>query len=109
MLGRYHRLLQQLGALAEQAMPGNLVEVMMRCGTRSCGCHQDPARRHGPHLYIKFRDAEGRSRSIYVPRSHESEAREGVEAWAKMRQILQEISEHNRETFKQRLRSRRRD
>ena len=28
------------------AVPGTLVEVFLRCGTASCGCHRDPARRH---------------------------------------------------------------
>ena len=101
------RLRQQIQSLARRAIQGNLVESLMRCGTPTCGCHQDPARRHGPHLYLKFRDAEGRSRSLYVPRSHEREVRAAVAAWAQMRQSLLELGQHNREALKTRLRRQR--
>ena len=57
------KLLQQLKALGEHAIQGNLVEVMLTCGTPTCGCHQDRNRRHGPHLYLRYRDLNGRSRS----------------------------------------------
>ena len=36
-------------------------------GDPSCACAHDPARRHGPHLYLKF-NAEGKPHSVYVPR-----------------------------------------
>jgi hypothetical protein len=103
------RLRQQIHDLGEHAIQGNLVESLMRCGTPSCGCHQDPKRRHGPHLYLKFRDAEGRSRSLYIPRSHEGEVRAAVLAWSQMRQGMLELSQHNREALKERLRRRPRD
>ena len=100
------KLLQQLQALGDHAIQGNLVDVMVTCGTATCGCHKDPSRRHGPHLYLRFRDLNGRSRSMYVPRSHEKEMREGVEAWGRMWQLMLEISQTNREALRERLRRR---
>jgi hypothetical protein len=90
------RMIEQIAALASVAIQGSLVEVMLRCGTAGCGCQTDPARRHGPHLYLKYRSPEGRSTSLYVPRSHEAQARQGVEAWARVGQLLQQLSHRNR-------------
>jgi hypothetical protein len=100
------KLLDQLQALGEQAIQGNLVEVMLTCGTPTCGCHKDRGRRHGPHLYLRYRDANGRSRSMYVPRSHEREMREAVQAWGRMWKAMIELSQNNREAFRERLRHR---
>jgi len=100
------KLLHQLQALGEHAIQGNLVEVMLTCGTPTCGCHKDRGRRHGPHLYLRYRDANGRSRSMYVPRSHEREMREAVEAWGQMWDTMLELSQNNRESFRERLRRR---
>jgi len=100
------RLLRQLQALAGRAIQGTLVEVMLRCGTPSCGCHQDPRRRHGPHLYLKFRDERGKSTSLYIPRDHEREIRQAVESWSRMWQAMVELSHRNRQSLKERLRRR---
>jgi hypothetical protein len=100
------KLLNQLQALGEHAIQGNLVDVMVTCGTPTCGCHKDISRRHGPHLYLRFRDLNGRSRSMYVPRSHEKEMRAAVEAWGRMWQLMLELSQANREALRERLRHR---
>lgn len=99
-------LLQRMTRLAKVAIPGTLVEVLLRCGTKSCGCHRDPARRHGPHLYLKFRDADGRSRGIYLPRTHAAEARRGVRAWSQLWETSVALGEFNRQALHQRLRRR---
>ena len=39
---------------------GSLSEITRQCGDPSCACAGDPARRHGPHLYLKF-NAEGKT------------------------------------------------
>jgi hypothetical protein len=31
-------------------LPGSLVTRTTRCGTKSCRCHHDPERLHGPYL-----------------------------------------------------------
>lgn len=98
----------QIQPLAESAIQGTLVELMLRCGTLTCGCHQDPARRHGPHLYLKFRDENGRSTSLYVPRENEREIRAAVQAWSRLWGTIVRLSHGNRRAFKQRLRRRRR-
>lgn len=100
------KVLQRLQALGEHAIQGNLVEELLTCGTPTCGCHKDRSRRHGPHLYLRYRDADGRPRSMYVPRSHEREMRAAVEAWGQMWDAMLELSQNNRQAFRERLRRR---
>lgn len=97
-------LLRQLTHLAEIAVPGTLVEVFLRCGTASCGCHRDPARRHGPHLYLKFRDPDGRATSLYVPRAQAAAARRAVQAWRALWDTSMAVGHLNRQALRTRLR-----
>jgi len=100
--------LRDFQSLGEMAVPGTLVEVMLRCGKATCGCRNDPSRRHGPHLYLKYRDEEGRQRALYIPRSHEREVRKAVEAWSKMREAMAHLGSENRKALAKKLRQRRR-
>ncbi len=100
----FAKLLQLLQDLGERAIQGNLVEAMLTCGTPTCGCHQDRSRRHGPHFYLRYRDLNGRSRSMYVRRSHEREVREAVEAWGRMWETMLELSQQNREALRTQMR-----
>lgn len=99
---------QRLQNLARQAIQGTLVEVMLRCGKASCRCQKDPNRRHGPHLYLKYRNERGRSTGMYIPRSHEREVRKSVEAWSSMWELMVEVSHQNRRALRQRLGRRKR-
>ena len=74
---------------------GGLSETTRRCGVSTCACHQDPARRHGPHLCLTFRKA-GKSCALYVPPEHAAAAREAQADWARFWEIGCAISEINR-------------
>lgn len=100
-------LLRRLTRLAEIAVPGTLVEVLLRCGTASCGCHRDPARRHGPHIYLKFRDPEGRATSLYVPRAQAAAAQRAVQAWRALWDTSTALGHLNRQVLRTRLRRKR--
>lgn len=101
-------LLQRLQVLGERAIQGTLVEVRLRCGKASCSCQKDPSRRHGPHLYLKFRNEKGSSTGLYIPRSHEREVRQAVEAWSRMWEAMLQLSQQNRKALSRQLRRRRR-
>lgn len=101
-------LLQHLARLAGFAVQGTLVEVYLRCGTASCGCHRDPKRRHGPNLYLKFRDPEGSSTALYVPRTHAKEARRAVAAWSELWETIVALGQINRRALRERVRRQRR-
>ena len=59
---------------------GGLSETSRRCGKPACQCHHDPTYRHGPHLYLTYRE-DGAGRSLYVPPEHAEEVRAAHEAW----------------------------
>jgi len=99
-------LLRRLARLAAFAVPGTLVQVFLRCGTASCACHRDPARRHGPHVYLKFRDPAGRATGLYVPRAHAPEARRAVGAWRALWDTSVAVGQLNRQALRARLRRR---
>jgi hypothetical protein len=44
---------------------------------------------------------------MYVPRSHEPEMRTAVDAWRRMREIMAELSQQNREAMRAQLRPKR--
>ncbi len=92
-------LIPKLQRLATSAVQGGLSETTRTCGNRACVCHQDPTRRHGPHLYLTFRAPDGRSSALYVPRQHEARVRKAVEDWAQLWKTLVEISHQNREVL----------
>ncbi len=77
---------------------GSLSEITRQCGDPSCACFQDPGRRHGPHLYLKF-NASGKTYSVYVP-AEQGELIKGAHgAWVRFQGIGGQISAGNRERF----------
>ena len=100
------QLLARLQQLASEAVQGTLAEVLLRCGTPSCGCHRDPQRRHGPHLYLKFRDRNRKATALYVPRTHHAEMRKAARAWTQAWETLVALGEFNRQMLRKRLRRR---
>src|SRR2546427_9050493 len=68
-------------AATKSMVQGGLSESSRRCGKPTCQCHDDPTYRHGPHLYLTYRE-DGDSRSLYVPPEHAADARAAHDAWA---------------------------
>jgi hypothetical protein len=90
------KLLQQLEQAAASMVQGSLSESTRQCGDPSCACAHDPASRHGPHLYFRYKD-EGKVHSVYVPTDLGQSLRNAQEAWHEFQQIGTEISADNRE------------
>jgi hypothetical protein len=99
-------LIPKLQRLATTAVQGGLSETTRTCGNPACACHQDPARKHGPHLYLTFRAPDGRSSALYVPREHEPRVRRAVGDWAQLWETIVEISHRNREALGRSMRRR---
>ncbi len=83
--------------LLDTAIQGGLSETTRTCGNKKCPCHSDPAKRHGPNLYLTFRTPEGRSSGLYIPRDCEKHVRKAVLAWAKLWKALVDHAAINRE------------
>ena len=75
---------------------GSLSESTRQCGDPSCACAHDPASRHGPHLYFRYKE-EGKVHSVYVPAELGRSLRSAQEAWQDFQQIGAQISTDNRE------------
>lgn len=87
--------IHQLQQAAESMVQGSLSEITRQCGDPACACARDPARRHGPHLYLKF-NAAGKTHSVYVP-PYLVEAIKGAHrAWLRFLELGAEISARNR-------------
>lgn len=86
-------------AASRSMVQGGLSETSRRCGKSTCQCHDDPTYRHGPHLYLTYRE-DGDSRSLYVPAEHAADARAAHEAWASFWTIGCAIAELNREQLR---------
>lgn len=91
------RLLRDLSRAAERMIQASFSQTTRTCGSSGCGCHRDRKLRHGPHLYLTFKGAEGRTTSRYVPGHAEFEAREAVAAWERFWELATEIARGNRE------------
>jgi uncharacterized protein DUF6788 len=93
-------LRRALLAATKSMVQGGLSETFRRCGKATCSCHDDPAARHGPHLYLTYRD-DGASRSLYVPPEHAADVRAAHDAWAAFWTIGSAIAAVNREQLRQ--------
>jgi hypothetical protein len=92
------RLIQELADMAQSMVQGSLSEMTRQCGNPSCACAHDPARRHGPHLYLKF-NAEGKTYSVYVPRPQGQALKNAHRAWLRFQELAAKVAADNRERF----------
>jgi hypothetical protein len=91
-------LITEIGQTVESMVQGSLTEVTRQCGDPSCACATDPARRHGPHLYLKF-NAGGKTYSVYVLPEQGEAIKDAHRAWLRFQEIGVELAANNRERF----------
>ena len=94
-------LLRALLAATRSMVQGGLSETSRRCGKPTCQCAHDATVRHGPHLYLTYRE-DGASRSLYVPPEQASVARAAHDAWATFWETGCAIAALNREKLRRR-------
>src|SRR5438128_8476406 len=95
-MSRKDKVIQELEQAIQSMVQGSLSESTRQCGDPSCACAHDPASRHGPHLYFRYR-AEGQVNSVYGPAELGESVRDAREACHEFQQIGAEISAENRE------------
>lgn len=95
-MGSKDKHLQELERTAASMVQGSLSESTRQCGDPSCACGHDPAHRHGPHLYFRYK-SEGKVHSVYIPAELGERVREAQSAWAQFQEIGAEISAQNRD------------
>ncbi len=87
------RLVELVG-LAATMIQGSVSETTRTCGREGCRCQR--GERHGPHTYLTFRTAEGRSTSRYVPEAERGRVAAGVAAWQRFWELASELAAENR-------------
>ena len=88
-------MLRELQALARRMIFGTLSASAKRCGQPSCRCHHGGPK-HGPHLQISYRSAEGTTAGYHVPVALADTARDGVAAWQRFQAVARELAALNR-------------
>jgi len=97
---RKKNLISELVKNAARMIQAGLSHTTRTCGKRSCACHSDPTRRHGPNAYLSFRTPEGRSSGMYVAPENLGEVTEAKRAWDDFWQAATEVAALNREEMK---------
>jgi hypothetical protein len=90
--------------LLDSAIQGGLSETTRTCGNKTCACHADPAKRHGPNLYLTFRKSDGKSSGLYIPRAYEKQIRKAVLDWSNLWDALVAYAALNREDLRTTMR-----
>jgi len=88
----------EMADAAQTMVSGSLSEVTRQCGDPSCACAWDPARRHGPHLYLKF-SAEGKAYSVYIPPGDQQTLKASHQVWLRFQEIAGQVAADNRQRF----------
>ena len=89
-------LLREVERLAQRAIFGAASSTFRCCGNQGCRCHHEGPK-HGPHVYVSYRDrAAGKTTGYYVPRAAQEEILAGLAAWQELQQRLRELAELNK-------------
>jgi hypothetical protein len=98
LLARRRRLAGGLSE-PERTLRGVLLEEGRRCSSEGCRCRRGEL--HGPYSYLAVY-ADGRSRTIYVPRALEDATAAHVEVTQRNEALLAEVSRINLELLRRR-------
>jgi hypothetical protein len=96
---RRKKLLRDLPPLAS-VLRGSLIERYKRCGKPGCKCADGPG--HGPKYYLSVSYPGRAPQMDYVPQADHPEVSERLANYRRIREILEEICEINRELLRRR-------
>jgi hypothetical protein len=96
---RRQALVRQLPPL-KGVLRGSLIERFKRCGKPGCKCAEGPG--HGPKYYLSVSRTGLRPQMDYVPQESHAQVAEFVANYHRAREILEAISEINRELLRRR-------
>lgn len=96
---RRKQLLLKLPPL-EAVLRGSLIKRFKRCGKAGCKCADGPG--HGPKYYLSVSQSGARPEMDYVPQACQQTVEDYVDNYRRAREILEEISQINRELLRRR-------
>ena len=84
-------------------LAGTLVKRYLRCRRDGCPiCRKQGG--HGPAYYLSVRGADGKTRMIYVPQARLAEARQGVQAYRRLKEGLRRLCAEHLRRWRQEIR-----
>jgi len=86
----------------DSVLRGSLIERYKRCGKP--GCHCAKGRGHGPKYYLSVSRSGNRPEMDYVPQESHDQVKEYLENYRRIRDILDQIANINRELLRRRER-----
>ena len=93
------QLLRQLPSL-EALLRGSLIERYKRCGKPGCKCAQGPG--HGPKYYLSVSFPGLQPQMDYVPQDLHEQVVTRLANYQRVRELLEQICEINRELLRRR-------
>jgi hypothetical protein len=86
--------------LPPRLLHASLVERFLKCGKANCHCHAGGPK-HGPFFYLNRCFAKGQMQSLLLKSPDQIEqARQSVAAYAQVLQVLDQLSQINRELLR---------
>lgn len=92
------RVAVQALAACQRLIKASLGRVRVTCGKPSCRCAKGMRFRHTALAFTYKHN--GRSMSLHVPRSLEPEARRAADDYARLKKLVQALSDENIKTFR---------
>ena|ERR1700685_3020802 len=96
---RRQKLLHQLPPL-QRLLRGSLIERYKPCGKAGCKCARGLG--HGPKYYLSVSYPGRRPQMDYVPQDSQRQVTESLAHYHRLREILEEICQINRELLRRR-------
>ena len=100
LLRRRQTLVGKLAGLEPLVLRGSLIERYKRCGHPGCKCQQGQG--HGPKFYLSVSQAGRRPEMDYVPEEYSQQVSDYLRNFQKVRHLLEEICNLNRELLRRR-------
>ena len=102
---RLEHVVAEAPDLAE-VLRGSVGERFVRCGKPNCRCQEGPG--HGPVYYVSINLGNGKTEQVTIAEGEYDLARRYADNYARLREVVEEISAINREILRE-LRKRRRE
>jgi hypothetical protein len=91
LLTQRSSLLEELSTLSHLIHGSGFMRFAI-CSRPTCSCHA--GRRHGPRYYLVIHE-KGRQRQKYVPNAQVPAAKDGIEQYHRLQEIVDEITRIN--------------
>lgn len=90
------KAIERLLELAPQLLFGSASETYRTCGNSGCRCHSTGPK-HGPHMYVNYKDEHGRTTGYYVPKALQERVSAGLKAWREFQTLAKHLAQLNEE------------